>query len=99
MTAPGWTDGFFYHLLEIAHNTGERPTAAFTSSHVGITTVLILLALRTRSRWLVLIILPFFILMCLATVYIHAHYTIDVLAGLATGILFYYASCALYKRI
>ena len=99
MAAPGWTDGFFYHLLEIAHNTGERPTAAFPSSHVGITTVLILLALRTRSRWLLLFILPFFILMCLATVYIHAHYAIDVLAGLATGILFYYASCALYKRI
>ena len=36
---PGWEKGFFYRLLVDAHNAGERPTAAFPSSHVGITTV------------------------------------------------------------
>ena len=41
---PGWKDGVFYHLLASAHNAGERPTAAFPSSHVGITTVLLWLA-------------------------------------------------------
>jgi membrane-associated phospholipid phosphatase len=90
MAAPGWSDGFFYHLLDITHDAGERPTAAFPSSHVGVTTVVMLLALRTRSRRLVLTILPFYVLMCFATVYIYAHYAIDAIAGLVTGAIFYY---------
>ena len=89
MTAPGWTDGFFYHLLDLTHDAGERPTAAFPSSHVGITTVVMLLAIRTHSRRLIFTILPFFILMCLSTVYIYAHYAIDAIAGLVTGVLLY----------
>lgn len=90
MAAPGWSDGFFYHLLDITHDAGERPTAAFPSSHVGVTTVVVLLALRTRSRRLILTILPFYVLMCFATVYIYAHYAIDAIAGLVTGAIFYY---------
>ena len=90
MAAPGWSDGFFYHLLDITHDAGERPTAAFPSSHVGVTTVVMLLALRTRSIRLILTILPFYVLMCFATVYIYAHYAIDAIAGLVTGLIFYY---------
>ena len=41
---PGFSDGFFHHAVEAAHESGERPTAAFPSSHVGITTILTLLA-------------------------------------------------------
>ena len=89
MAAPGWTDGFWYHMLDLTHDAGERPTAAFPSSHVGITTVVMLLALRTRCRRLVFTILPFYVLMCLSTVYILAHYAIDALAGLLTGCLLY----------
>lgn len=89
MTSPGWTDGPFYHLVEQAHDAGERPTAAFPSSHVGITTVLMLLAWHSGSRKLFYFMLPFFLLMCLATVYILAHYAIDAIAGLVTGIGFY----------
>jgi membrane-associated phospholipid phosphatase len=99
MAAPGWTDGFFYHLLDITHDAGERPTAAFPSSHVGITTVLLMLALHTRSKGLIFTILPFYILMCFSTVYLYAHYAIDAIAGLITGIALYYGLCYLYKRI
>ena len=98
MAAPGWTDGFFYHLLDITHDAGERPTAAFPSSHVGITTVLLMLALHTRSKGLIFTILPFYILMCFSTVYLYAHYAIDAIAGLLTGIAFYYILCHLYQR-
>lgn len=98
MAAPGWADGFFYHLLEITHDAGERPTAAFPSSHVGITTVLVMLALRTRSKGLIFTILPFYILMCFSTVYLYAHYAIDAIAGLLTGVALYYALCHLYQR-
>jgi len=90
MASPGWSEGFWYHMLDLTHDAGERPTAAFPSSHVGITTVVMLLALRTRSKGLIFTILPFFILMCLSTVYIYAHYLIDVIAGLVTGVLFYF---------
>ena len=98
MAAPGWSDGFFYHLLDLTHDAGERPTAAFPSSHVGITTVVMLLALRTRSLKLIFTILPFYVLMCFSTVYIYAHYAIDALAGLVTGVLLYYVLRSLYAK-
>ena len=96
MAAPGWSEGLFYHLLDLTHDAGERPTAAFPSSHVGVTTVVVLLALRTRSKGLVLTILPFYLLMCLSTVYIYAHYVIDAMAGLITGIIAYCVFLRLY---
>lgn len=86
---PGWSDGFFYHMVEDAHAAGERPTAAFPSSHVGICVVLLLLAWHSKSRPLFWSIVPFFVLMCLATVYIQAHYVIDVIGGWISGIVIY----------
>ena len=99
MAAPGWTDGFWYHMLDLTHDAGERPTAAFPSSHVGVTTVVMLLALRTRSKGLIFTILPFYILMCLSTVYIYAHYAIDAIAGMVTGVLLYYILITLWHRL
>ena len=49
LPVPGWNGGLFYQMVEDAHSAGERPTAAFPSSHVGITVVLLLLAVRVRS--------------------------------------------------
>ncbi|MDR1743327.1 MAG: phosphatase PAP2 family protein [Dysgonamonadaceae bacterium] len=82
------TDGFFYRLVEMSQKAGERPTAAFPSSHVGISTVLTLWLLRNNLKWGFLLI-PFYVLLCGATVYIQAHYAIDVLAGWITGFLFF----------
>ena len=98
MAPPGWSGGVFHHLLDLAHDAGERPTAAFPSSHVGITTVVMLLAWRTRSRSLFFGMLPFFLLMCLSTVYIYAHYAIDALAGFPTGLVFYFTLMPLYGK-
>ena len=99
VTLPGYSDGVFYQMVIDAHEAGERPTAAFPSSHVGVTTVLMLLAWRARSNWLLLFMLPFFVLMCLSTVYIQAHYVIDVLGGLVTGVIFYAVFLSLYKYV
>lgn len=98
MAAPGWKDGFWYHMLDLTHDAGERPTAAFPSSHVGVTTVIMLLALRTRSRGLIMTILPFYVLMCFSTVYILAHYAIDALAGLLTGVMLYFVLSTVFHR-
>lgn len=90
LPSPGYTDGVFYHLVEDAKEAGERPTAAFPSSHVGISTILMWLAWRTRNRRLFLVLMPFYILLCCATVYIQAHYLVDAIAGLVTGTVFYF---------
>ncbi len=99
MTAPGWSEGFFHQVLHIVHDAGERPTAAFPSSHVGVTTVLMMLALRTRSKRLFYGMLPFYVLMCFSTVYIYAHYAIDAIAGLMTGVILYYLLCFVYGHL
>ena len=97
IVSPGWTDGFFYQMVENAHNAGERPTAAFPSSHVGCTMVILLLAWHSKNRRLLYSVVPFFVLMFFATVYIQAHYAIDAIAGIVTGILFYFMFFYAYK--
>ncbi len=89
LTMPGYSDGFFYQCVASAHATGERPTAAFPSSHVGISTILLFLVWRAKNRPLLCFILPFYVLMCLATVYIRAHYAIDVIGGWLSAIVIY----------
>ena len=98
MAAPGWSEGFWYHMLDLTHDAGERPTAAFPSSHVGVTTVVMLLALRTRCRGLIFTVLPFYVLMCFSTVYILAHYAIDAMAGLLTGTVLYFLLYFIWSR-
>ena len=90
LPSPGYTHGFFYDLVEDAKAAGERPTAAFPSSHVGIATICMLLAWRTKNKMLLFILLPFYVFLCMATVYIQAHYAIDVVAGFITGVAFYF---------
>lgn len=85
--APG-PDGFFRSLVESSQATGERPTAAFPSSHVGMSTILMILLINNR-RYLFFGALPFYFFLCCATVYIQAHYLIDVFGGLITAIIFY----------
>ena len=87
---PGDPDGLFYRLVEDAKDAGERPTAAFPSSHVGISTVCMLLAIHTRKKWLVYSILPIYLFLCMATVYIQAHYLIDAIAGMVSAVVIYF---------
>ena len=89
LTIPGWKDGFFYQCVASAHAAGERPTAAFPSSHVGVTTILLLLAWHARNRKLLYTLLPFYVLMCFATVYIQAHYAVDVIGGWISALVIY----------
>ncbi len=89
--------GLFTHLVGMAQASGERPTAAFPSSHIGISTVIIILAWRAR-KWLFLTLLPFYLLLCCATVYIKAHYLVDAFAGVATGVLFYMLTAKIFDK-
>lgn len=99
MATPGWTNGFFYDMVRQAHDAGERPTAAFPSSHVGVSTILMLLAWAARNRRLLYGLLPLYVLLCLSTVYIYAHYAIDVLAGWVSAVAIYALLWAVYTRL
>lgn len=85
--SPG-PDGFFRSLIEAAQANGERPTAAFPSSHVGISTILMILLWRNK-KFLAWCALPFYVLLCCATVYIEAHYLIDVFGGWISALLLF----------
>lgn len=85
-SSPG-ADGLFRTLVEATQASGERPTAAFPSSHVGMSTVMLVLLWRNRHS-LFWCALPFYVLLCCATVYIQAHYLVDVFAGLVTAVMF-----------
>lgn len=91
-------DGPFHRLVSMAHEAGERPTAAFPSSHIGIATILLILSLKYKTKALTLILLPLYCLLCAATVYIHAHYLIDAIAGFFTSFIAYFSLSWVYKR-
>ncbi len=88
--------GFFCTLVELSQQLGERPTAAFPSSHVGISTLLMLMSARL-SRKLFCFLLPFYVLLCMATVYIQAHYLIDSIAGFLSAFVIYFITTFFYK--
>ena len=93
------SDGFFFHLVENAQQSGERPTAAFPSSHVGISSLIMLLVFNKKKYILLGILAPLYLALVGATVYIQAHYVIDVVAGWISAILFYFLSNAAYFRL
>lgn len=87
---------FFTELVNIAQRAGERPTAAFPSSHIAVSLVMLILAFKASKR-LFATLLPVFVLLCCATVYIKAHYLVDAIAGIASGVLSYFVATGIYK--
>ena len=97
LPGPGYDHGFFYNLVEGSQQIGERPTAAFPSSHVGISTILMIMAWR-GSRRLFACLFPFYVLLCCATVYIQAHYLIDSIVGFVSAFGLYVMVTWMFKR-
>ena len=97
LPGPNFEQGLFFDLVEASQEVGERPTAAFPSSHVGISTILMIMAWRVNKK-LCYGLTPFYVLLCCATVYIQAHYLIDVFAGLISAIAIYILSTWMYKK-
>ncbi len=76
--------GYCTALIGVIEHFGRVHGAAFPSAHVAGSTVAILASRRYR-RWLFWLCLPFFISMCVATVYGRYHYCADVFAGMIVG--------------
>jgi len=79
--------GIFRELVKLAEWVGEGATAAFPSSHVGMVAIIGYLAYRYADE-LLIVYLIFGLLICFSTVYIKAHYAIDVIGGIVFALLF-----------
>jgi membrane-associated phospholipid phosphatase len=91
------TGGYFTTAIEFIERFGRVHGGAFPSAHVAGSAVAMLASWRYR-RWLFWVCQPFFISMCVSTVYGRYHYIADVLAGIAVGALGFAAGSWLMER-
>ena len=92
-------DGYFFcDLMRFLQDTGEKPTGAFPSSHVGITFTVVIFIFQ-HCRHLLKYVLPLFIILVLSTVYIKAHYVIDVIGGFVSVVVTYPLVNYFYRKI
>lgn len=90
LPVPGAPHGIFRSLVELMHQGGERPTAAFPSSHVGISTIALLCFMWLKEwRWVMFWAVPW-LLLVMSTVYLQPHYAVDVIGGLVSAVLFFF---------
>ncbi len=87
---------FFDKIMHFIQQNAEQPTGAFPSSHVGISLIILMLS-RKRMPFFFRIALPLTVILVLSTVYIKAHYLIDVLGAVMVAPLILYLSKFLYK--
>jgi len=90
--------GLFRWLVKFAEWMGEGPTAAFPSSHVGIIFIMAIMAFKYAKK-LVLVYLVFGALICFSTVYIKAHYAVDVIGGILIAPFLYVFANWTYNRL
>ncbi len=76
--------GFFFRLTHSIVSRGSSKGTAFPSSHVSLSVIVLLCALRYDSTAF-LILLPMCVGLTLGTVYGRFHYAIDALAGAVLG--------------
>ncbi|MFB6319878.1 phosphatase PAP2 family protein [Saccharicrinis sp. FJH54] len=87
----------FASLVHFIQRIAEQPTGAFPSSHVGISFIILILSKRYIPRFFHLI-WPVVLILILSTVYIKAHYAVDVFGGLIMAPLLLIVSGWLYKK-
>ena len=75
------TGGGFFKSLVEAAQKSEFPIAA----------------VRRMSRPLTWVFLPFYVILCLSTVYIGAHYAVDVVGGWVSAVIIYWLSKSIYQ--
>lgn len=78
--------GLFQTLVDFIYTQGEKPGAAFPSSHVAIT----FLVAWWGSTYFKKLRIPYwltFVFLSIATVYCMFHYAVDVVGGLLLGVL------------
>jgi membrane-associated phospholipid phosphatase len=92
---PPYLFGKIMHYILI---NAEEPTGAFPSSHVGVSLVLSYIAFK-HQKMVFYISLPFVIGICFATVYLKAHYLVDVIGAFISVPIFIAISTYLYQKL
>jgi len=87
---------FFDYIIHQIQSFAEQPTGAFPSSHVGVSVIILMISRKTTPVFFK-IALPFVILLVLSTVYIKAHYAIDIIGGLLIAPFILYLTNILYR--
>jgi len=87
---------FFDHVMHFIQKVAEQPTGAFPSSHVGISFIILMLSKKTAPEFYSKV-WPLVLLLILSTVYIKAHYAIDIIGGLIIAPFILYLSDFLYQ--
>jgi membrane-associated phospholipid phosphatase len=91
------TGGYCTATIDFIERFARVHGAAFPSAHVAGSMVAILMSYRYR-RWLFWVCLPFFVSMCISTVYGRYHYVADVLAGIVVGAVGFALGSLLMER-
>ncbi len=90
-------DGYFFcRLMRFTQSMGEKPTGAFPSSHVGMTLIYMSILFK-YSRKSFYCLLPIACMLILSTVYIKAHYLVDIFGGLIITPIIYWMSRKTYS--
>ncbi len=95
---PSVLDGPFTRLMKVIFDHFEKGGAAFPSSHVGISVLVLIFAFRHLSRKIAWIYAVFCISLSFATVYCRYHYAIDAITGIITGVILTYFFSAIAVR-
>ena len=90
--------GIFSRAVKAVQEIGEHPTGAFPSSHVGMALIFLRIC-RKSSVVMFWILIPFVFLILFATVYIKAHYAVDVIGGILSAPLVLFAGMKLWQII
>ncbi len=88
--------GLFGKVVKYIQDAGETPTGAFPSSHVGLSWIILLISAKTYKK-LLITIFPLALLICFSTVYIKAHYLIDIIAGVISAPVLYFLGGKIYS--
>ncbi len=85
----------FGKILGFIQGIGERPTGAFPSSHVGIAFIILLMYPKKSGTFYYSIMISAALIL-FSTVYIKAHYVVDVIAGIISAPVLIYVSKMLF---
>ncbi len=90
--------GIFTRIMAFIYNKSPHLGGAFPSSHVAISIVITLAAIR-YVKYVGYCMIPVTLMLCLSTVHAHYHYFIDVIAGILTALILYPVSVYLYQKL
>ena len=76
-------------LMQAIFKNMNLAGAAFPSSHVAISLIALLFNFK-YNRSLAVLFLPFTLLLFFSTIYIYAHYFVDVVGGILAGMALYF---------